>query len=264
MNDDGAGRRLEVNGASIYYEDHGDGPAIILIHGGLGAGSEWETIVSLLAREFRIITPDSRGHGRSSNPASELSYGGIAEDIAALITALGLRRPTLGGWSDGGQITMELAVRHPALAGGLIVGAAYPDFDAGGLREAHRALLGADDDGVPDLAYLDAQLGEWADQVKKLHRGGEGHWQALIWQTAKMWLGYEGIDQEELQAIQTPTLVLAGDRDELIPLELSVRLYQALPHAELAVVPGLGHEGPSSARGPFLAEVIRDFTRRRL
>lgn len=264
MNDDGAGRRLEVNGASIYYEDHGDGPAIILIHGGLGAGSEWGTVVSLLGDGFRVITPDSRGHGRSSNPAGKLSYGGIAEDIAALITALGLRRPIVGGWSDGGQITMELAVRHPALAGGLIVGAAYPDFDAGGLRDAHRALLGADDDGVADLVHLNDQLGEWADQVKELHRGGEGHWQALIEQTAKMWLGYEGIDQGELQAIQTPTLVLAGDRDDLIPLELSVRLYQALPHAELAVVPGLGHEGLSSARGPFLAEVIRDFARRRL
>lgn len=265
MNDDGgSGRRLELNGASIYYEDHGVGPAIILVHGGLGAGPEWRPVVSLLAGEFRVITPDSRGHGRSTNPAGELSYGGIAEDIAALITALGLRRPIVGGWSDGGQITMELAVRHPALAGGLIVGAAYPDFDAGGLRDAHRALLGADDDGVPDLAYLDDQLGEWADQVKKLHQGGERHWQTLIEQTAKMWLGYEGLDHEELQAIQIPTLVLAGDRDELIPLELSVRLHQTLPLAELAVVPSLGHEGPSSGRGPFLADVIRDFTRRRL
>lgn len=218
----------------------------------------------MLVGEFRVMTPDSRGHGWSTNPAGRLSYGGIAEDIAAFIEALGLQRPIVGGWSDGGQVTMELAARYPALAGALIVGAAYPDFDAGGLREAHRALLGADDDGVPDLAYLDAQLGEWAAEVKKLHRGGEGHWQRLIEQTAKMWLGYGGLNQEELQAIQAPALVLAGDRDELIPLELSVRLYQMLPHTELAVVPGLGHEGPSSARGVFLAEVIRDFARRRL
>lgn len=262
--DDGAGRRLEVNGASIYYEDRGEGPAIILVHGGLGAGSEWEPVVSLLVGEFRVITPDSRGHGRSTNPAGELSYGRIADDIAALITALGLQRPMVGGWSDGGQITMELAARHPALAGALIVGAAYPDFNAGGLREAHRALLGADDDGVPDLAYLDAELGEWADEVKAQHVGGGRHWQTLIEQTAKMWLGYEGLDPGELQAIQTPALVLAGDRDELIPLELSVRLYQMLPHAELAVVPGLGHEGPTPARAAFLADVIRDFCHRRL
>ncbi|WP_458113425.1 alpha/beta hydrolase [Arthrobacter sp. R1-13] len=264
INDDEGGRRLELNGASIYYEDRGDGPAVILIHGGLGAGSEWRPIASLLDGEFRVITPDSRGHGRSTNPVGKLSYGGIADDIAALIEVLGLQRPLVGGWSDGGQVAMELAARHPTLAGALIVGAAYPDFDAGGLREAHRALLGADDDGVPDLAYLDAQLGEWAAEVKKLHRGGELHWQTLIEQTAKMWLGYEGLDQGELQAIQTPTLVLAGDRDELIPLELSVRLYQTLPDTELAVVPSLGHEGPSSARGAFLAEVIRDFARRRL
>ena len=134
-----------MNGAALYYEEHGDGAPLILIHGGLSSSSQWEPVVPELADGFRVITPDSRGHGRSTNPSGELSYALIADDIAALIAALGLRRPVVGGWSDGGQVTLELGARHPGAAGALIVGAAYPDFDAGGLREAHRALLGADD-----------------------------------------------------------------------------------------------------------------------
>ena len=178
---------IEANGAALYYEEHGDGAPLILIHGGLSSGSQWEPVVPELADGFRVITPDSRGHGRSTNPAGELSYALIADDIAALIAALGLQRPVVGGWSDGGQVTLELGARHPGVAGALIVGAAYPDFEAG-LREAHRALLGADETGVPDPAHLDAQLGEFAEEIKALHPGGAEQWRALVHQTAPMWL----------------------------------------------------------------------------
>ena len=138
MNENPSGRSVEVNGATLYYKEHGDGAPLILIHGGLSTSSQWEPLVpELVADGFRVITPDSRGHGRSTNPAEELSYALIADDVAALIAALGLQRPVVGGWSDGGQVTLELGARHPGAAGGLIVGAAYPDFEAGGLREAH-------------------------------------------------------------------------------------------------------------------------------
>jgi pimeloyl-ACP methyl ester carboxylesterase len=255
-------RLLEVNGASLYYEELGDGAPLVLIHGGLSSGAQWRPVVPDLAPGFRVITPDSRGHGRSTNPAGALSYARIADDTAALIGALGLERPLVGGWSDGGQVTLELGARYPGAAGALIVGAAYPDFDAGGLREAHRALLGADEAGVPDAAHLDAELGEFADEIKGLHPGGAEQWRTLVRQSAAMWLDYEGLAPDELQKIQTPVLVLAGDRDELIPLDLSVSLYRALPNAELAICPALSHNGPTPERGSILASVIRDFARR--
>jgi pimeloyl-ACP methyl ester carboxylesterase len=257
-----SGRSLEVNGASLYYEELGDGAPLVLIHGGLSSGAQWQPVVPDLAAGFRVITADSRGHGRSTNPAGELSYARIADDIAALIGALGLERPLVGGWSDGGQVALELGVRHPEAAGALIVGAAYPDFEAGGVREAHRALLGADETGVPDAVHLDAQLGEFAGEIKSLHPGGTEQWQRLVRETAPMWLDYEGLAPDELQTIQTPVLVLAGDRDELIPLDLSVSLYRALPNAELAICPSLSHDGPTPERASVLASVIRDFARR--
>ena len=86
--------------------------------------ADWVPVVTELARVHRVITSDSRGHGRSSNPAGSLSYAAIADDIATLIQTLGLDSPIVGGWSDGGQIALEFAVRHPGVAAALIVGAA--------------------------------------------------------------------------------------------------------------------------------------------
>jgi pimeloyl-ACP methyl ester carboxylesterase len=232
----------------VYYEEHGSGAPLILIHGGLASSSQWEPLVPELTDGFRVITPDSRGHGRSTEAADDLSYARLADDVAALIAALGLERPVVGGWSDGGQVALELGVRHPGAAGALIVGAAYPDFDAGGLRDSHRALLG--------------QLGEFADEIKPLHPGGTEQWEALVRQTARMWLDYQGLGRAELEAIETPVLVLGADHDELVPLDLSVSLYRALPNAELAICPSLSHDGPTAERAPVFASLIRDFARR--
>jgi pimeloyl-ACP methyl ester carboxylesterase len=258
-----SGRVLEIDGAGIFVDEHGTGAPLVLVHGGLGSSAEWAPIIPLLAGRFRVITPDSRGHGRSTNPRGVLSYPALADDLAALIAALGLERPVVGGWSDGGQVVLELAVRHPEVAGALIVGGAYPDFVVTGLRETHRALLGADPSGKPDLARLDAELGDEAQEIHDLHRGGEHHWAELIRQTASMWLDYPGLPAHQLAAITRPTLVLAGDRDEIIPLDLGIALYRALPDAELAVGPRADHAAPLTAgRAPVFAALISDFTQR--
>jgi pimeloyl-ACP methyl ester carboxylesterase len=184
----------------------------VLVHGGLGSSVEWSPVTLLLAGQFRVITPDSRGHGRSTSPSEQLSYPTLADDLAAMIAALALDRPIVAGWSDGGQVTLELAVRHPGAAGPIIVGGAYPDFAGTGLRETHRQLLGADAAGVPDLHHLDAELGEVADEIRALHHGGAHHWPTLIQETASMWLNYPGLSPDRIAAIDQPALVLAGER----------------------------------------------------
>jgi pimeloyl-ACP methyl ester carboxylesterase len=262
MTESPAGKAIELKGAEIYYEERGRGVPLVLVHGGLASGAGWQPVAGELTDGFRVITPDSRGHGRSTNPSGELSYAAIADDLAAFITALGLHRPVVGGWSDGGQVTLELGVRHPGVARALIVGAAYPDFTTTGLRQAHRALLGADDAGTPDLEHLDAELGDFAEEVKSAHPGGPDRWAALVAQTAPMWLDYAGLAPDDVAAIEAPTLVLAGDRDELVPLDLTVSLYRALPNAELAVCPHTDHTGPEPDRAPVFASLIGDFAQR--
>jgi pimeloyl-ACP methyl ester carboxylesterase len=258
-----SGRSIDVNGVALYYEEHGEGDPLILIHGGLGSSANWQAMLPHLVDGFHVITPDSRGHGRSTNPAGELSYPLIADDVAALIAALKLARPVVGGWSDGGQVALELGARHPGVAGGLVVGAAYPDFVGTGLREAHKGLLGADDAGTPDIAQLEEHLGDFAAVVKSWHPGGSQQWQALVQQTAPMWLDYAGLTPDDLQRIVDPALVLAGDRDELFSLDLMVSLYRALPNAELAICPEADHFGPvTPERAGVFAGMIRDFAGR--
>lgn len=262
MNENPSGHTIELNGATLYYEERGRGAPVVLVHGGLASSAQWEPVARELTDRCQVITPDSRGHGRSTNPSGRLTYPDIAADLAALIAALGLRRPVVGGWSDGGQVALELGARHPAAAGALIVGAAYPDFSAGGLRDAHRALLGADEAGRPDLEELDAHLGEFAAPIKSSHPGGPEQWTALVRQTAPMWLDYAGLGPDDIRAIQSPAFVLAGDRDELVPLELTMSLYRALPDGELAVCPATDHAGPTPERASVFASLIRDFAQR--
>jgi pimeloyl-ACP methyl ester carboxylesterase len=255
--------RTDANGATLYYEEHGAGEPLVLIHGGLASGAMWEPHLPHLIDRFRVITPDSRGHGRSTNPGGALSYAQLADDIAALIAALGLDRPVVGGYSDGGQVALELGARYPHVAGALVVGAAYPDHATTGLREASRAFLGADDAGVPDLEQLDVHLGEFADLIKSWHPGGDAQWQTLVRQTAPMWLDYAGIAPNELRRIEVPTLVFAGDRDEMYSLDLMVSRYRALANAELAVCPRADHFAPATPEGAGrFAAAIREFSER--
>ena len=88
----------DVNGASLYYEERGSGAPLVLIHGGLASSAMWEPLLPDLVEDFRVITPDSRGHGRSTNPSGKLSYAQIADDVATLIASLGLVRPVVGGY----------------------------------------------------------------------------------------------------------------------------------------------------------------------
>jgi pimeloyl-ACP methyl ester carboxylesterase len=258
-----SGRSIDVNGVALYCEEQGEGDPLILIHGGLVSSAMWQAMLPHLVDGFRVITPDIRGHGRSTNPAGELSYPLIADDVAELIGALGLTRPVVGGWSDGGQVALELGVRHPGVAGGLIVGAGYPDFDGSGLRKTFKGFVGADDAGTPDLAQLDENLGDSAGILKSQHPGGTQQWQTLVQQAAPMWLDYAGLTPDDLQGIVDPALVLAGDRDELYTLDMMVSLHRALPNAELAICPQADHVGPlTPERAGVFACMLRDFAGR--
>jgi pimeloyl-ACP methyl ester carboxylesterase len=84
-----------VNGARLHYEEAGAGTTVVLIHGGLVSSAMWAPVLPHLGDGLHVITPDSRGHGRSTNPSGELSYAQIADDLAALIEALGLVRPVV-------------------------------------------------------------------------------------------------------------------------------------------------------------------------
>ena len=241
--------RIAVGDITMSYLEWGRGRPLLLLHGGLSTGREWAPLAARLSRRYRVIAPDARGHGHSTRTDQPLSYELLADDVAAFIGALGLRDAIVGGWSDGGQVTFELAVRHPVLAGALIVGGALPDYVESGLRDRSRALLEAPD--------------EPGDEDASAMRAAHADWAGLFEQTTGMWLGYEGISATRVAEIAVPVLVLAADRDELVDPEQSVALYRALGNAELAVCPATTHEAVASeGRADIVASTIDDFCRR--
>ena len=104
------GKYVKANGVNIYYEEYGSGEPLVLLHGGMGASNDFEHLIPAFSKQFRVITPDSREHGRTDNPSGNFSYRLMADDVAAFINALNLSQPSICGWSDGGQIALELGM----------------------------------------------------------------------------------------------------------------------------------------------------------
>src|SRR5215475_4215719 len=110
----GAGHYAEVNGLNLYYETHGAGRPLVLLHGGLGSGEMFGPILPALSEHHQVILPDLQGHGRTPDAARPLDTRLMADDIGALIAHLELDEPDVMGFSLGGGVALQTAVRHPS------------------------------------------------------------------------------------------------------------------------------------------------------
>jgi pimeloyl-ACP methyl ester carboxylesterase len=246
-----AGTRIEANGLRVYYEVHGEGEPLLLIHGGTATSQAWASHLPAFAEHFRIFAPDSRGHGRTDNPTGELGYRVMADDVAALVGALGLRRPLVLGYSDGGQIALELGMRYPGLARVLVLGGTQFRFSEAYL-EVTRALLGIAEGEEVDPERLEREQPDFVDYLREAHGQvyGSGYWKTYVKQIASLWLTPLHYSFEDLAAVTDPVLLLVGDRDGACTAE-SVELFRLLPNAELAVAPGSDHGFIEAKAGLF-------------
>src|SRR2546422_1170801 len=126
----GTGRYAEVNGINLYYETHGSGRPLILLHGGLGSGEMFGPILPTLSERHGVITVDLQGHGRTADIDRPIDVRLMADDIAALIDHLGLDKPDLVGYSLGGGVAFFTAVKYPQKVGKLVVASANIRRDA--------------------------------------------------------------------------------------------------------------------------------------
>src|SRR3954454_10145003 len=126
----GPGQYAEVNGINLYYETHGEGSPLVLLHGGLGSGEMFGPALTALAEHHRVILPDLQGHGRTADIDRPLDVRLMAGDIAALIDHLGLDRPDVVGFSLGGGVAFQVAVQYPTKVGRLVVASSHIRRDA--------------------------------------------------------------------------------------------------------------------------------------
>jgi pimeloyl-ACP methyl ester carboxylesterase len=178
--------------------------------------------------------------------------------VAALIGALGLQRPLVLGYSDGGQIALELGMRYPGLAGALVLGGTQFGFSESYLEDA-RALLGITDGKVVDTERLEREQPDWVAYLREAHGHvyGPEYWKTYVEQIASLWLTPLRYASEILAAITDPTLILVGDRDGACTEE-AFELWRLLPNAELAVAPGSDH-GFIEAKAALFDALALDF-----
>jgi pimeloyl-ACP methyl ester carboxylesterase len=242
LNEEIAGHYADVNGLHMYYEEYGSGSPVVLLHGGTSTGRlEWEGYIPCLSEHFKVIVPDCRGHGKTDNPMGKLSYRLMAEDIVALIKELRLEKPFVGGWSDGGQIALEIGIHYSALVKALIVGGALIKISDTYLKELR--TWGMQSPGSIDFNKIEQEHPEYVRMWPETHSPvyGLDYWKKLLVDISKMWLDTEEFPGDSISNISVPTLVLHADHDEFIPVEDAVRIFTLIPNAELSIIPNANH-----------------------
>jgi pimeloyl-ACP methyl ester carboxylesterase len=212
-----------ADGARLYWEEEGDGPRVLLVHGGTGTSAfDWEFVREPLARQFRLVLTDVRGHGRSSDPHYRLSIEQIGDDVASLLEQVG-DCDAIVAFSVSATAVLALLCHRPSLARAFV-------------------CIGASTAGDP--SQVDAILsGPWPSMLKRIrHEYGTGdeYWRRLQAALAHSWADLR-ITDAELGTLETPTLVVCGDRDRIEPVETALTLARTLPQGELCVLPDCGH-----------------------
>jgi pimeloyl-ACP methyl ester carboxylesterase len=252
----------DVNGLSLYFEEHGTGEPLILLHGGIAGGEIFAEIAPRLAQRRRVIVPDFQGHGRTAEIERPLRAEHLADDIAALIAHLGLARADVMGYSLGGEVTWRLAIQHPDAVRKLVV-IATPSRRAGSFPE----VVAAFDAFSAEMAPAMQQSPPGQHYAKVAPRPED--WRLHIERTADM-LKVDYDWTEEIGRIEAPAMLVFADADSVLPDHVA-ELYRLLggglrdpgwdgahmPVARLAVLPGRTHYDILEA--PGLVDVVTDF-----
>lgn len=218
---------VAVNGLNMYYEVHGDGSPLLLLHG--GGGSIPEKWIPFFAPHFRVIAPEQMGHGRTADVLDRsFHYHDMAEDTVELMRQLGIESATVVGYSDGGIIGLDMAIHHPERVTKLAVTGANARFD--GYTRENQEFARSFDPGSEPVS----------DGYAQLSPDGAEHWPVVLGRLKPMWEAEPSFTTEELQRIEAPTLLVIGDRDIVTP-EHAVEMFRTIPGAQLCVVPNAGH-----------------------
>jgi pimeloyl-ACP methyl ester carboxylesterase len=259
-----AGRYAAVNGIDLYYEIHGAGRPLVLLHGGLMSGETFGPVLPMLAEKYQVVVPDLQGHGRTADIDRPIDMRLMADDIAALIDYLGLEKPDVVGYSLGGGVALHIAVKHPDKVRRLVLVSANIRRDAippemlaqQGQVNAAAAEFMKD---TPMYQLYQRVAPRPQDFPRLLDKIGEA-------------MARDFDFSQEVRGLQMPTLIVAADAD-MAPPSHYVEVFKLLDgglrdggwmgegrpkggHA-LAILPGLTHYNIGDS--PLLAAVTLAF-----
>lgn len=235
------GQTISVNGIEMYFETRGEGEPLVLLHGGGGVGANWELIFKEPPANYKLVVPDLRGHGRSTNPSKDFTFRQLSLDVFALLDHLGIERFKAIGMSMGAKTLLHIATQQPARVEAMVLVSAAPYFP-----EQARAIM-------RQMSPDNHTEAEWR-QMREWHKHGDEQIRAL-WRLPEVYKdSYENMNftPPYLSTITARTLIVHGDRDPLYPVNLALEMYAAIPRSYLWIIPNGGH-------GPIFGDMASHF-----
>jgi pimeloyl-ACP methyl ester carboxylesterase len=226
--DQTAGSYASVNGLKMYYEIHVSGEPLVMLHGGMSTIGAFYRILPTLAKSRQIIAVEQQGHGHTADIDRPFSFEQMADDTATLLQQLGIKKADVFGYSDGGMVALELAIRHPELIRKLAISSAVYNMD-GYFPEIAEGLRHITADALPP------QMREAYEAVAPQPE----NWPKLVAKAAEHARNYSGSQPEAIQAIKAPALVMVAEHD-IVRIEHAEELSRLL-RAELVILPDSDH-----------------------
>lgn len=215
-----------VDGIKIWYAEFGEGPPVILLHGGLSNADYWGNQVRALKGRYRVIVMDSRGHGRSTRNAAPFGYDLMAEDVLGLMDFLHITKAAIVGWSDGAIIGLDLAIHHPDRLTKLFAFAA--NSDPSGVKDVSKSPV--------FMRFIARARGEY-ERLSPTPRD----YDSFLAQITKMWATQPHFTTLELAGIRIPTWIVDADHDEAIKRANTLFMADHIPGSGLLLLPEVSH-----------------------
>jgi len=223
---------VEVNGLNTYYEVHGDGPPLMLLHGGFGNAPSMAPMTGVLSKHYRVYLPERRGHGHTADPG-EINYELMAEDTVGFMAAMGIEKAHVVGYSDGAIVCLYLGMRYPGIVERMVPISA--NYHWNGLTAHMRAIF---EKSTPQA--MAAILPEEAKYYNENNPDGPDHFPVFFDKLQKLFLSQPNLTMVDVATIKVPTLVMAADRD-LMTIEHTMEMHKAIESSQLCIIPGANH-----------------------
>jgi pimeloyl-ACP methyl ester carboxylesterase len=232
-----------VNGAEIFFTIHGYGEPLILLHGGLGNTDYWGGQIAAFSAKYKVISIASRGHGRSTRDNQAYGYHLMASDVLAIMDILSIKKASIVGWSDGGNIGLDIAINNPDRL--LKLFAFGANFNPSGVKPT-----------VETDATFGAYVERAAADYSRLSQTPK-QFDQFVAQISEMWAKQPNFTPEQLKSIHVPVAIAVGEYDEAIKPEHTKQMASLIPGSTLITLPNLSHFAMWQDAETFNAAVLK-------